>query len=77
MVAPLLLMQPNHSENSHGGGACESNTPRTLFTPHVGFEDREAHQDPFASRAVLWAAEVGLSNWRGPYVRKLSPATHR
>lgn len=33
----------------YGGGACESNTPGTLFTPHYGFEDRGAHQDPSAS----------------------------
>jgi len=46
----------------YGGGVCESNTPRTLFTPHVGFEDRGAHQDPFASRAVLWGEAPLLSN---------------
>jgi 4-amino-4-deoxy-L-arabinose transferase-like glycosyltransferase len=36
--------------DAYGGGACGSNTPRRLFTPHDGFEDREAHQDPSASR---------------------------
>ena len=34
---------------TYGGGVCESNTPGRLFTPHDGFEDRGAHQDPSAS----------------------------
>lgn len=37
---------------------CESNTPRTLFTPHYGFEDRGAHQDPSASKQRIVPALV-------------------
>lgn len=29
-----------------GGNRCESNTPKTLLTPHAGFEDRREHQNP-------------------------------
>ena len=31
---------------SFGEGMWESNPPRTLLTPHTGFEDQEAHQSP-------------------------------
>ncbi len=33
------------STNHSGGSVWESNPPRTLLTPHRGFEDQEAHQD--------------------------------
>ena len=44
-----------------GGGVCESNTPRRLFTPHDGFEDRGAHQDPSASVGQLWRGRLRVS----------------
>ena len=47
-----------------GGGVCESNTPRRLFTPHDGFEDRGAHQDPSASVGQLWRGPLRVSNPR-------------
>jgi hypothetical protein len=42
----ILRFRRSHAS---GGGACESNTPGRLFTPHYGFEDRGSHQAPSAS----------------------------
>ena len=53
--------------SAYGGGVCESNTPGTLFTPHYGFEDRGAHQDPSASKGAFSGRSEGVSNsaWAG------------
>ena len=32
----------------HGGNVWESNSPEKLLTPHTGFEDQRAHQNPSA-----------------------------
>lgn len=40
-VLPMRI----HAVHYDGGNVCESNTPKTFFTPHNGFEDRGAHQD--------------------------------
>jgi hypothetical protein len=47
------LIAVGASQCTYGGSVCESNTPRRLFTPHNGFEDRGDHQDSSASKAVL------------------------
>jgi hypothetical protein len=74
---------------ARGGGVCESNTPRRLFTPHDGFEDRGTHQDPSASVGQLCGGAEAVSN-RGQtrcrgrraaavderYLIRLSPSAH-
>ena len=51
----------------YGGGACESNTPGRLFTPHDGFEDRGSHQAPSASSEPFCGRLSGVSNHAGPH----------
>ena len=50
-------------ENSNGGGVCESNTPKTLFTPRNGFEGRGPHQGTIRlHRMISISHKIGNCN---------------
>lgn len=45
--------RPRNPVKIIGGSECESNAPATGSLPPAGFEDREPHRGPFASKPCV------------------------